>query len=131
MAFSTTERIFKLETMESGMIPFRNEAPTTGEKVPLYIPRLMPEIKMGKPAETKIPSKGVGVFKNDKACTVKADVTMISANNLMIKFEGNTKWVSREVKIDPEKGTRTMEQGLKVTVHAESNVVQDMTFVNR
>lgn len=131
MAITTMEKVYQLERTEVAFIPTSGDAPMTGKKSKLYIPRLMPEITMGEPKESKIPTKGASVFKNDPGCAIKADATMTSANYLEVNFEGNTKWTDSKATIDPESGTRSVEQGLRVTCHAESNVVKDMTFSNK
>lgn len=130
MALTTTERIFQLERTEPAFIPNKRTAPRIGEKVKLYIPRLMPNITMGEPKDSKITTKGTSVFKNDPACKILADTVMTTSNYIEVKFEGNTKWRTDKATIDAETGKRTTEKGLRVNCHADSNVVKDMTFSN-
>lgn len=131
MAITTMERIFSLERTEIAFIPNKISAPVAGEKVKLYIPRLMPNITMGEPVLSKISTGGTSVFKNDPACAIRVDTTMANANFIEVKFEGNTKWTSTKADIDEQTGKRTVDKGLRVTCYAESNVVKDMTFSNK
>lgn len=132
MAITTLERIFELKRSEPAFIPDKKRlAPKINEKCPLYIPRLMPEITMGDPKESKITTKGTAVFKNDPGCAIRVDSSMTTANYITVKFEGNTKWRSDKSDIDSETGERKVSKGLRVTCHSESNVVKDMTFSNQ
>ena len=130
MAITTMERIFKLERTEPAFIPDNRSAPKIGEMVKLYIPRLMPNITMGEPKESKVATKGTSVFKNDPGCAIRVDAYMTTANYIEVKFEGNTKWRSDKAEIDEETGERKIQKGLRVVCHADSNVVKDMTFSN-
>lgn len=130
MALTSLDSIFTLNASEIAYFIKDGKAPSRGQKYPLYIPRLMPGITMGVPTTTKIATRGNSVFKNSPQCAIRADSTMISTNYLEATFEGNSKWTASQASIDPSKGTAMVTAGLKVTCHALTNVVEDMTFTN-
>lgn len=130
MALTNLKAVFTLNSSEIAYFIKDGKAPSRGQKYPLYVPRLMPGITMGIPTTTKIATRGNSVFKNSPQCAIRSDATMISTNYLEATFEGNSKWTSHQATIDPSAGTTLVKSGLKVTCHALTNVVDDMTFTN-
>ena len=127
---TTMDKIFPLEPTEVGFLLTQKTAPDAGGKYPIYIPRLMPNIPQAEPVSkpTVIPSSGPLVFKNSPQCRFLCSNSMKTVNYLSLPLERNNSWDdSNSTKKYPD-GPRYSNKGAQVKCHAETDIIDEMTF---
>ena len=128
------KRIYPIQEQEIGYLSTGKEACKSGEKYPIYIPRLMPSIPFGEPKTTTIASQGTLVFLNAPECKILSSKILKSRNYIEIPFERNKEWGNDQVNIKKdEEGniiSKTLNAKTKVRCNCKTNVINDMTFSN-
>jgi len=123
-----TKHIFKIKDKEPAYLSKTGIAPTVGKTYPLYIPHLMPKIKMGEPKTGAVFSKGVICFKNAPECKILTATLLKNQNYLDVPFERNKSWEGQGIK-NPD-NTYTINKNTKVICNCPSNSLNDLTFSN-
>lgn len=125
MAITSLAYLYKLKSEEIGYTVSDHVNITATQTLPVYIPRLMPEITSGPPAELPVTSLGSMVFLNAPEIRPIAEQVLISQNYLEPKFERNKSFGKDQLvneKIIPKK--------TKLEIHCKTNVISQMTFSN-
>lgn len=125
MAMTSLSYLYKLKSEEIGYTVTEHKKVFATQTLPMYIPRLMPEIKSGEPSEIPVTGLGSMIFLNAPEVRPIAVQTLITQNYLSPKFERNKSFGSDQLTED-----NTIPRKTKLEVHCKTNVITQMTFSN-
>lgn len=125
MAITSLQYLFKLKSEEIGFTMESHKPVNATQTLPMYIPRLMPNISNGNPTITPTSSLGSLVFLNAPEILPIALPTLNTQNYLEPKFERNKSFGKDQLDKDGMIPRKT-----KLEIHCKSNVISHMTFSN-
>lgn len=125
MAITSLSYLYKLKSEEIGYTSGDHIVVKASQPLPMYIPRLMPEIKSGTPTEIPVTGLGSMIFLNAPEVRPMAEQTLITQNYLSPKFERNKSFGS-----DQLVGDKIIPRKTKLEIHCKTNVITQMTFSN-
>lgn len=125
MAITSLAYLYTLKSEEIGYTATNHVKITATQTLPMYIPRLMPDITSGEPTETPVTGLGSMIFLNAPEIRPMAEQTLITQNYLSPKFERNKSFGS-----DQLVGDNIIPRKTKLEVHCKTNVISQMTFSN-
>lgn len=125
MAITSLSYLYKLKSEEIGYTISDHVAIGATQTLPMYIPRLMPEINSDTPTELPVSSLGSMIFLNAPEIRPIAEQTLISQNYLEPKFERNKSFGK-----DQLVGENIIPRKTKLEIHCKTNVISQMTFSN-
>lgn len=113
-----------VDTVEKGVTYVSQKATQPGEKMMIYVPKLMVNIKKDGPGTRKIVTSGNMLFANAPECKPNAPSVIEAQNYISPKMENGTSWngVVEDINKDP------IPQGTSVHVTFASGNIEDVTF---
>lgn len=67
-------------------------APYTGDSVKIFIPELMPKVKIETPKSTSIQVNSIQMFLNDETCRPSAKNIIKTQNYMTVKVDNHVNW---------------------------------------
>lgn len=67
-------------------------APVSGDSVKLFIPELMPKVKIESPKQVKIQVNCVQMFLNDESCRPSSKNVIKTQNYITVKVDNHVNW---------------------------------------
>ena len=125
---TNSNAIYPLQTTEVGYLSKTGIAPIAKKTYPIFIPRIMPKMKLDTPKVTVLSSSGALVFKNAPTCKIVVSRVLQSQNYLDVPYERNKSWKGQaKENLD---GSFTVTQKTKINVNCKNYLPDGMSFSN-